>query len=117
MTHMYLLYIYLLKGNTLSSHLAAETLTGLHTKLQSAAFPRRPSTLSNTIFIAFGLFCSDCWSNITLFEFCYHRHVFKLCRLVVEGLDQSESLKPLRSIKQLHLIGQALCLVDSLKEV
>lgn len=54
------------------------------------------------------------WSQAALFELRYHRHVFELRRVVVKCLDQPERLLPLRAVEQLHLIGQALSLVNGL---
>lgn len=49
-----------------------------------------------------------------LLQLGYHQHVFEVCRVVVKRLDQSVRLLPLRAVEQLHLIGQALSLVDGL---
>lgn len=49
-----------------------------------------------------------------LFQLRDHRQVFEICWVAVKGLQQLVSLLPLRAIEQLHLIGQALSLVDGL---
>lgn len=56
-----------------------------------------------------------CLPQATLFQLCYDRHVFEVCRVVVEVLHQLEGLLPLCPIEELHLIGQALSLVDRLR--
>lgn len=56
-----------------------------------------------------------CLPHATLFQLCYDQHVFEVCRVVVKVLHQLERLLPLCPIEELHLIGQALSLVDSLQ--
>lgn len=56
-----------------------------------------------------------CLPHATLFQLCYDQHVFEVRRVVVKVLHQLERLLPLCPIEELHLIGQALSLVDSLQ--
>lgn len=56
-----------------------------------------------------------CLPHATLFQLCYDQHVFEVRRVVVKVLHQLERLLPLCSVEELHLIGQALSLVDSLQ--